>query len=86
MTELRAIKLKRLYYQSWYRGCKEMDIFLGAFAEKFLPGFSDEELALYEKFLNEGDQDIYDWITGKQELPAFHDNSVARALISFTPA
>jgi len=79
----RTIKLKRLKYQSNYRGVKEMDIFLGCFAEKFLPGFSDSELDFYEKFLNESDQDIYDWIVGKAPLPAFHDNKVTRLLVNF---
>ncbi len=85
MPVLKAVKLKRLKYQSNYRGVKEMDIFLGAFAEKFLPGFTDSELDFYEKFLNESDQDIYNWITRKEPLPSFHDNKVTRLLINFRP-
>jgi antitoxin CptB len=58
-------RLKRLRYRSWHRGCKETDIILGNFADERLPGLSSEQLDLYERFLEENDNDIWNWLTGK---------------------
>ncbi|MGH6974545.1 MAG: succinate dehydrogenase assembly factor 2, partial [Stellaceae bacterium] len=35
---------KRLLYQSRHRGTKESDLFLGAFADNYLPNFSPTDL------------------------------------------
>mgnify|MGYP000976101311 CR=1 FL=1 len=59
------IRLKRLRFRSGHRGCKETDIVLGGFAEAGLAALSEPMLALYEKLLEENDNDIWDWLTGK---------------------
>ncbi|MCB1556186.1 MAG: succinate dehydrogenase assembly factor 2 [Alphaproteobacteria bacterium] len=76
------IKRKRLIFRSGHRGTKEMDLFLGSFAAKNVPGFSPEELALYDDLLNEPDPDLYNWITGKVSVPAHKTNSVVALLLS----
>jgi antitoxin CptB len=58
--------LKRLYYRSWHRGCKETDLILGSFAEHRLAELSPELLAVYERLLDEDDVDIWDWVIGKK--------------------
>lgn len=73
---------KRLLYQSLHRGCKETDMILGNFATKYLEKLSDEEIDLYEKFLNETDWDIYAWVVGSQNLPAEHHNKVVEMIIN----
>ena len=62
------IRLKRLQYQSWHRGCKETDLILGWFADEKLGKMSEQQLDIYEKFLNENDTDIWDWLV-KKEVP-----------------
>ena len=62
-------RLKRLLYQSLHRGCKETDMILGNFATKYLHSFTDEEIDLYEAFINEKDWDIYAWIIGRIPIP-----------------
>lgn len=57
--------LKRLQYRSWHRGCKETDLVLGQFAERGMGSLSPAQLQLYERFLEENDADIWDWLTGK---------------------
>ena len=54
---------KRLLYLSTHRGCKEIDIILGNFAEKNLDRLTDDELIIYEKLLSEPDGLIYDSLT-----------------------
>jgi len=74
-------KRKRLLYQSIHRGCKETDTILGNFAIKYLDKLTDEEIDLYENFINEKDWDIYAWIINPKELPKEHDNKVVRMIL-----
>lgn len=74
---------KRLLYRSIYRGNKENDILLGQFARAHIAGFSAEELAQYERLLSAPDNDIYDWVAGKADVPAESDTPVLRKLMSF---
>ncbi len=63
-------KRKRLIFRSEHRGTKEMDLLLGSFARQYVPEFREEDLALYDKILQENDPNLYNWITGKDEPPA----------------
>ena len=60
------IRLKRLKLRSMRRGIKEMDIILSGFAREHLMAMSDAQLDLYENFLNENDQDLYQWVSGQE--------------------
>lgn len=62
-------RLKRLRMRSWRRGMKEMDLILGPFADGPLAGLSEDELDLYERLLEENDQDLYLWVTGAYAAP-----------------
>lgn len=66
-------RLKRLKYRSWHRGTKETDLILGNFADEKLNSMSDEQLSVYEQFLDEDDAVIWDWLTEKYapENPAY---------------
>ena len=44
---------------------------------------SAAELDQYERLLSVGDTDIYDWVTGKVEVPADQDSAVVRKLLAF---
>lgn len=59
------IRLKRLTYRSWHRGCKETDLILGRFADTRLSGLTPELLDAFERLLDEDDADIWGWLTGK---------------------
>lgn len=74
---------KRLLYRSTYRGNKENDILLGQFAHAHLGEFGAAELDEYERLLSVGDNDIYDWVSGKVEVPADQDSTVVRKLLAF---
>lgn len=55
---------KKLLYKSIHRGCKEMDIILGNFAQKHLQNFNIDELYTYEILLQINDVYIYDMLLG----------------------
>ena len=83
MTVERDNLIKRLQYQSYHRGCKETDLYLGEFAKKYLGSFSDEELADFEAILLEEDWEIYAWLTGSKELPEKYNTKVGKLLVAF---
>ena len=70
MSEDRATRLRRLRMRSARRGIKEMDIILSRFAESALDGLGRDELDLYDAFLAENDQDLYQWVSGQAAPPA----------------
>ena len=74
---------KRLLYRSVYRGNKENDILLGQFARAHIGSFDSAELDQYEKLLATGDNDIFDWVSGKAEIPGDADTPVLRKLLAF---
>ena len=74
---------KRLLYRSVYRGNKENDILLGQFARAHIAEFDTAELDQYERLLQAGDNDIYDWVSGKAPVPTEADTPVLRRLLAF---
>lgn len=57
--------INRIRYRSWHRGCKETDLILGGYCNVHIATMDDEELQLFERFLEEDDAEIWSWITGK---------------------
>ncbi|MBX9943814.1 MAG: succinate dehydrogenase assembly factor 2 [Reyranella sp.] len=74
---------KRLLYRSIYRGNKENDILLGQFARAHITAFGPAELDQYERLLDAGDNDIFDWVSGKAEIPPEADTPVLRLFLAF---
>ena len=74
---------KRLLYRSVYRGNKENDILLGQFARAHIAGFDAADLDQYERILEAGDVDIYDWVSGRAAIPPDVDSPVLRRLLAF---
>jgi antitoxin CptB len=70
MTEKPEHRLKRLKMRSMRRGIKEMDLILSAYADVNLRDMDEAGLQLYDKLLDENDQDLYQWVTGQVDPPA----------------
>lgn len=47
-----------------------MDLIMGSFADRNVPGFTEVELQAYEVLLETEDPDLYNWIAGVQLPPA----------------
>ena len=62
-------RLKRLRMRAWRRGMREMDLILGQFADAHLSDLDAVHLDTFEALLSEMDQDLFDWVTGRQETP-----------------
>ena len=65
MSEPLETRLKRLKMRSMRRGIKEMDIILSRFSEDCLSQMSPKALDIYEDFLEQNDQDLYQWVSGQ---------------------
>lgn len=77
------MRRKRLLYRSIYRGNKENDILLGQFARAHIAEFTAAELDQYERLLETGDNDIFDWVSGQAPVPPAQDSAVVRKLLAF---
>ena len=72
MSEARQTRLKRLKMRSMRRGIKEMDLILSRFADDCLSHMTADALDTYEDFLQENDQDLYQWVSGQRpSVPQF---------------
>ena len=67
--ETAEARLKRMRMRSWRRGTKEMDLLLGPWADAHLAGLAEERLALYDRLLEENDQDLMAWFLGQAPAP-----------------
>lgn len=70
---------KRLRYQSWHRGTKELDFLLGKFFDAQEARFSSKDLTLYQQLLEEDDYDLYQWLTiNASAFPKHYDCLIKR--------
>ena len=72
MVETAENRLKRLRMRSWRRGIKEMDLILGPYADASLAGLDADQIDAYEALLDENDQDLYAWFSGREAAPERH--------------
>lgn len=78
-------RLKRLKIRAWRRGTREMDLILGAFADRELAAMTAAELDLFEQVLAENDHDLYGWISGAAAGPAAYAGLFARLRAAVAP-
>ena len=67
--ETAEARAKRMRMRSWRRGTKEMDLVLGPFADAELAGLSPADLDLYDRLLEENDQDLLPMVLGQRAAP-----------------
>ncbi len=77
---------KKIMFRCQHRGMKENDILLGRFAAVHIADLNDQQLARMEALLEEADNDLYNWITGKEPVPAAHDHDLMAWLKKFNNA
>jgi antitoxin CptB len=74
---------RRLLFRSWHRGIREMDLVYGRFADAQIAVLSDAELDVYERLLELPDQQVFEWVSGAQPLPADYDTPLFHRLREF---
>lgn len=66
---LSDIEYKKLAWHS-RRGMRELDLLLMPFVEGFLKDQTPEDQKLYQDFLAEEDQDLYNWLVMREPAPS----------------
>lgn len=74
------VRRKKLSFRCHHMGTAENDHIFGRFAEAHLDFLDEAQLDQLEAFLAEGDNDLYDWVTGRKTLPKHHDNDLVRLI------
>lgn len=69
MTESLENRIKRLKMRSMRRGIREMDLILSTYAERHLDAMDEAGLDRFDALLEENDQDLYAWVTGRENAP-----------------
>lgn len=75
---------KRLKFQAWHRGFKEIDLILGPFADERVGHMDDVELDEFEALLSVPDQDLYDWICERGQPPERLRTKVYEQIFDFS--
>jgi antitoxin CptB len=74
---------RRLLFRAWHRGTREMDLIMGRFADAHIAGFSDAEVAEFERLIEVPDADLLAWVTGQATPPPADDTPMLRRLRAF---
>ena len=74
---------KKIIYRSNYRGTKEMDNLLGAFAQKYIDKLNESDLIDLEKLLNIDDANLYNFFNGFQTEIIIENNNVTDLFKNF---
>lgn len=76
-------RCKRLLYRSQHRGMKETDMLMGNFAKLNLATMVESELLEFERLLDEGDNDLLNWILQQIKPPQRVQGPVLARIIEF---
>ena len=75
--ETQEARLKRMAMRSWRRGTKEMDLILGPYADAHLAAMAEDRLVIFDKLLEENDQDLLPWVLGQNPAPGYLTELIA---------
>ncbi len=67
--ETEATQRKRLSMRAWRRGMREMDLILGPYADDHLAAMDGPALQLFDRLLDQNDQDLLPWVLGQKPPP-----------------
>jgi succinate dehydrogenase flavin-adding protein (antitoxin of CptAB toxin-antitoxin module) len=79
-----SARQRRIIFRSRQRGWLELDVLLGSWAAKHVPGLTDErDIAMVENLLALETPHLYKWIIGQEQPPAEVDNQIMKSLQEF---
>jgi antitoxin CptB len=84
MSDAADVRRKRVLFRCRHTGMRENDLLIGAFADRHLAELQDADVEWLEWLLmTHDDLDLYNWITGREPVPAELDHPVMRSLAAF---
>lgn len=84
MTELAPShpdRLARLKFRAWHRGTREADYMIGCFFDRFHAEWSDADIELYERMIDEEDVDIMGWALGTLSIPQEYQGALVERMM-----
>ena len=82
MDELTVIR-RKLRFRAWHRGTREADLIMGQFADAHIESMDRQALNWSSALLEAEDLDVYNWVIGKEAVPAEYDNELTAQLLAF---
>ena len=82
VEEVLEIRKKRLRYQAWHCGMRELDLILGTYVERNMGELSIADMDALEALFHVPAGLLYRWIAGQEPMSAEHDTAVLRRIIS----
>lgn len=77
-----AVRRRKLAFRAWHRGIREMDLLLGAYADKHIAAMSAAELNAFAHLMSFEDSDLLRWFTGEEAKPRSIDDSLFQAILN----
>ena len=74
-------RLRRLKFRAGHRGTREADYMIGCFFDRHHASWSDSEIDLFERIVEEDDVDIMAWALGTQAVPAQYAGPMMDAMV-----
>ena len=71
-------RIKKFRYRSWHRGCKETDVIMGKFCDKYISTLNSSELDDFEELIDEEDVDIWAWLSKKEASPEKYNGFIKK--------
>ena len=63
-------RLARMKFRAWHRGTREADYMIGCYFDRYSVGWNEDDMAWFERLLDEDDVDIMAWALGTADVPA----------------
>ena len=79
------IRRKRLRFRANHRGTKELDIYVGGFADSSLADLNAGQLDKFEAILESDEVSIFHWISGREAVPSEHDHDIMALFLAYRP-
>lgn len=64
------VRRRRLLYRATHRGTFENDLLLGGFVQRHIATLPESDLSGLEALLDIPDNQLADWLTGREPIPA----------------
>ena len=74
-------RMRRLKFRAWHRGTREADYMIGCFFDRYHTTWTDAEIELFERMVEEEDVDIMAWALGTLAIPADYAGPMMDAMV-----
>ena len=74
-------RLRRLKFRAWHRGTREADYMIGCFFDRHHAAWTEAEIDLFERMVEEEDVDIMAWALGTMPAPPPYAGPMMDAMI-----